>query len=170
MKHQRVHDHLDERLRAVFVRFRAWLHKILKITRHFLQLLCAFKWMFSKRYGFSSTACLVIFSRFILIRAITGKNLQSRGNGCRKSHVILSIFMQPGPGRFKLLIVFMWRHGGSHIGVWKQRNGGHIGVPNKLYFYVNIIFFTVNQHGWWSREWKRSTSLQGVNQVITNVR
>ena len=42
----------------------------------------------------------VLFSTFISDLSLTApeKIPQSAGNGCRKSHVILSIFMQPGLG------------------------------------------------------------------------
>ena len=64
---------------------------------NFLQLLSALRWVFSKRYGFSS------FSRFIHVAK--EKIPQTAGNGSRKSHVILRIFMQPGPGSFNIVVL-----------------------------------------------------------------
>ena len=82
---------------------RARLHRILKITGNFLQLLSAFLVNVFKKVWFSLCS-LVYFLSIYLYKHRSEKTTQSTGNGCRNSHVILSIFMQPGPGH---CIVFL---------------------------------------------------------------
>ena len=42
----------------------------------------------------------------------------------------MSDFVWHNPGTFYIWSVFTWRHG-FHIGIPKQWNGGHVGVPNQ---------------------------------------
>ena len=75
-----------------------------------------------------------------------------------------SSFAKISLSEIKLKLAFTWRHG-SHIGIPKRWNGGHVDVPStslveiKLSCKLFLLFSWIYIHRCRLREWKRSTGI-----------